>query len=409
MNIESFIAVRYLVSKRKVDFISIITVMSAAGVTVGVAVMIIVLSVMNGFEKEVVDRIVGTNAHVVLLRYDDEGIADYQELTKRVEKVPHVLGASPFVFTKAMVSADGYTDGIALKGVDLDGERRVTTIAERINPPLKSIDHDADDLPGIVLGKYLASRLHVHVGDVVSLTSPMAVSRSPLGMIPRIKKFRMEGVFESGMYDYDSSFGFVSVGGAQDFLQTDDVVTGIQVRVDDKDAAPKIAEAILAELGGFPFRTENWIALNGNLVAWMRNEKVVMWLLLLLIVLVAAFNIITSLIMAVMEKTRDIGVLKSMGISSRSVMRIFMFQGLLVAGIGTAIGSILGLVGSLALNTYKLSLPSDVYFVDTLPVKVEWLDVAGVVAAAIFICFAATIYPSWRAARLTPVEAIRYE
>lgn len=409
MNLESFIAGRYLVSKRKVDFISIITVISAAGVTVGVAVMIVVLSVMNGFEKEVVDRIVGTNAHVVVLSYEDDGIEDYGALAEKVEAVPHVLGASPFVFTKAMVSANGYTDGIALKGVDLEGERRVTTIAERIEPPLRSLDHDGDDLPGIVLGAYLANRLHVHVGDVVSLTSPLAVTRSPLGMIPRIKKFRMAGVFESGMYDYDSSLGFVSVAGAQDFLQSEDVVTGIQVRVDDKEKAPKIAEAILGALGGFPLRTENWIQLNGNLVAWMRNEKVVMWLLLLLIVLVAAFNIITSLIMAVMEKTRDIGVLKSMGVSSHSVMRIFMIQGLIVAGIGTAVGSALGTLGSLALNEYKLRLPSDVYFIDTLPVKVQWLDIVGVVAAAIFICFVATVYPSWRAARLTPVEAIRYE
>jgi len=409
MNIESFIAARYLVSKRKVDFISIITFMSAAGVTVGVAVMIIVLSVMNGFEKEVVDRIVGTNAHVVIHRYDDGGIENYDELARQIEGMPKVLGATPFVFTKAMVSAEGNTDGIALKGVDLEGERRVTTIAERINPPLRSIDHEADDLPGIVLGQYLAARLRVHVGEVVSLTSPTSVTRSPLGMIPRIKKFRMAGVFESGMYDYDSSLGFVSVEGAQDFLQMEDVATGIQIRVDDKEDAPEIAKAIVAELGGFPFTSENWIDLNGNLVAWMQNEKIVMWLLLLLIILVAAFNIITSLIMAVMEKTRDIGVLKSMGVSSRSVMRIFMIQGLIVAAIGTGIGSLLGLGGSLALNKYKLTLPSDVYFVDTLPVKVELPDVLGVVAAAIFICFVATVYPSWRAASLTPVEAIRYE
>lgn len=408
MSIECFIAARYLVSKRRIDFISIITGISAAGVTVGVAVMIIVLSVVNGFEKEVVDRIVGTNAHIVVLRYE-EGIADYRELTERVKEVDHVLGASPFVFSKAMVSANGVTDGIALKGVDLRGERRVTTVADRIDPPLESIDQDGEELQGIVLGKYLANSLRASIGDVVSLTSPMAGSRSPLGMIPRIKRFRMAGVFESGMYDYDSSLGFVSVQGAQDFLKSEDVVTGIQIKVDDKENAPDIANAVLEHLGGFPFWTQNWIELNGNLVAWMHNEKVVMWLLLLLIILVAAFNIITSLIMAVMEKTKDIGVLKSMGASSRSIMKIFILQGLMVSGLGTATGSLAGLLGSLALSKYRLSLPADVYFVDTLPVQVQWPDVAGIAAAAVFIGFAATLYPSWRASRLAPVEAIRHE
>lgn len=408
MSLESFIAARYLVSKRKIDFISIITGMSAAGVTVGVAVMIIVLSVVNGFEKEVVDRIVGTNAHVVVMRYE-EGIEDYDALTRQVEETDHVLGASPFVFTKAMVSANGVTDGIALKGVDLRGERRVTTVADRIDPPLEKLDQEQDDLPGIVLGKHLARSLRVTPGDVVSLTSPMAGSRSPLGMIPRIKKFRLEGLFESGMYDYDSSFGFVSISGAQDFLKSDDVVTGIQVKIDDKEDAPEIADAILDHIGGFPYWTQNWIELNGNLVAWMRNEKVVMWLLLLLIILVAAFNIITSLIMAVMEKTRDIGVLKSMGATSGSVMKIFVMQGLMVAGLGTAVGTIIGLLGCVALSKYKLSLPADVYFVDTLPVQVQWPDVVGIAAAAVFIGLAATLYPSRWAARLAPVEAIRHD
>jgi len=408
VSVESFIATRYLISKRRVDFISIITGMSAAGVTVGVAVMIIVLSVVNGFEREVVDRIVGTNAHVIVLRYE-EGIEDYWDLAERVEGVEHVLGASPFVFTKAMVTANGVTDGIALKGIDLEGERRVTTVADRIDPPLESIDGDSDDLHGIVLGKYLARSLRVSVGDVVSLTSPAAGTRSPLGLIPRIEKFRLAGVFESGMYDYDSSLGFVSIEGAQEFLRSEDVVTGIEVKVDDKERAPAVAAAILDELGGFPYWTQDWIELNGNLVAWMRNEKVVMWLLLLLIVLVAAFNIITSLIMAVMEKTRDIGVLKSMGASSRSIMKIFMIQGVLVAGLGTAAGGILGLAGCAALSKYELSLPPDVYFVDTLPVQVQWPDVVGIAAAAVFIGFAATLYPSWRASRLAPVEAIRYE
>jgi lipoprotein-releasing system permease protein len=408
LSIESFIAARYLVSKRRIDFISIITGISAVGVTVGVAVMIIVLSVVNGFEKEVVDRIVGTNAHVVVLRYD-EGITDYTDLTSRIEEVDHVLGASPFVFTKAMVSANDQTDGIAVKGVDLRGERRVTTVADRITPPLEAIDGDSEDLPGIVLGRYLASTLRVSVGDEVSLTSPMAASRSPLGLIPRIKRFRMAGVFDSGMYDYDSSMGFVSIQSAQNFLKLDDEVTGIQVKVDDKEKAPQIADAILDHIGGFPFWTQNWIELNGNLVAWMRNEKVVMWLLLMLIILVAAFNIITSLIMAVMEKTRDIGVLKSMGATSGSIMKVFVIQGLMVSGLGTAAGTVAGLLGSLAISKYKLALPPDVYFVDTLPVQVQWPDVVGIAAAAIFIGFAATLYPSWRASKLTPVEAIRYE
>lgn len=409
MKFEFFVAGRYLWAKRRLSFISIISGISVGGVLVGVAALTIVLSVMNGFEDEVQKRIVGTNAHVIVLSHDEKGLKADDELLKRVEAVPGVAGAAPFVYSKGMISGGGFSDGIAIKGIDLSREKEVTDVHRNISPSIESID-PKDGSKGIVLGQYLANALGVSAGDEVVLTSPLQGSATIFGMIPRVKKFEVVGIFSSGMYDYDSSLGYISIAAAQDFLGLGGYVTGVEIKVNDMYKAPQIADSIIRTLGGFPYTASNWIELNRNLFSWMKTEKIVMFVILMLIVAVAAFNIISTLIMVVMEKRRDIGILKSMGATSRSVMRIFIAEGVAVGLIGTALGCIAGFVGCYLLQKYKfITLPGDVYFIDRLPVKMEAGDFLMVALVAVGVCFAATLYPSWKASRLVPVEAIRYE
>ena len=409
MKFEFFVAGRYLRAKGRLSFISIISGISVGGVLIGVAALTIVLSVMNGFEDEVQKRIVGTNAHIILLSHDEKGFKADDELLRRVETVPGVEGAAPFVYSKGMISAGEFSDGIAIKGIDLSRERQVTDVYRNISPSIESIDPE-DGLKGIVLGQYLANTLGVSAGDEVILTSPLQGSATIFGMIPRVKKFKVVGIFTSGMYDYDSSLGYISIPAAQDFLGLAGYVTGVEIKVRDMYKAPQIAQSVVSTLGGFPYTASNWIELNRNLFSWMKTEKIVMFIILMLIVAVAAFNIISTLIMVVMEKRRDIGILKSMGATSRSVMRIFIAEGVAVGLIGTVLGCLTGFVGCYLLQKYKfITLPGDVYFIDKLPVKMEAGDFLMVALVAVGVCFTATLYPSWKASRLVPVEAIRYE
>jgi lipoprotein-releasing system permease protein len=352
---------------------------------------------------------VGTNAHVILLSHDEKGLKADEELLKRIEAVPGVVGAAPFVYSKGMISGGSFSDGVAIKGIDLSREKAVTDVYRNISPSIESID-PRDGPNGIVLGQYLANALGVSAGDEVVLTSPLQGSATIFGMIPRVKKFKVVGIFSSGMYDYDSSLGYISIAAAQDFLGLGGYVTGVEIKVKDMYKAPQIADSVIRTLGGFPYTASNWIELNRTLFSWMKTEKIVMFVILMLIVAVAAFNIISTLIMVVMEKRRDIGILKSMGATSRSVMRIFIAEGVAVGLIGTALGCIAGFVGCYLLQKYKfITLPGDVYFIDRLPVKMEAGDFLMVALVAVGVCFAATLYPSWKASRLVPVEAIRYE
>jgi len=409
MRFELFIARRYLRAKRRLSFISIISGISVGGVLIGVAALTIVLSVMNGAEEEVRKRIVGTTAHVVILGHSEAGIPESDSLLARIQSVPGVAAAAPFIYSKCMVTAGGITDGLALKGIDLQREKSVTEVYQNTKPQVDKIDPGAG-LRGIVLGQYLAEALGVGVGDEVMLTSPTGGSATIFGIIPHVKKFVVVGIFTSGMYDYDSSLGYVSLEAAQEFVGQSGRVTGIEVRVNDMYKAPQIGREIVAALGGYPFAASNWIEMNRNLFKWIRTEKVLMFVILMLIVAVAAFNIISTLIMVVMEKRRDVGIMKSMGATSGSVMRIFMAEGVAVGIMGTVLGSVIGFIGCFLLQKYKfITLPGDVYFIDRLPVKMEAGDFVMVALAAVAVCFAATIYPSWKASRLVPVDAIRYE
>jgi len=409
MSYESFIARRYLRSTSREGFLSAVAVISLSGVALGVAAIVVVLSVMNGFEWEVRDRIVGTNAHVIVLRHDDAMIQDYRDLMERVEGVPHVEAVSPFVFTKVMLSTEYEVDGAVLRGIDPDRELSVTEIIENVHPREFSFDA-GDGVPGIVLGAELAYRLRVGVGEVVSVTSPMAMVSTAFGSVPKVRKFRVVGTFDSGMYQYDGTLAFVSIPAAQDLLSVGDEVTGIEVALDDLFLADRVDEEILNRSGRSVFQTVNWMELNRNLFTWMKMEKIVMFVILLLIVIVAGFNIAGTLTLIVMQKTRDIGILKSMGATSAGVMKVFMTEGILIGLVGTALGSLGGMTLSWILDRYEIvSLPGDIYFIETLPIRMEPVWIVGVVMAAVAVSFLATLYPSWRASRLVPVEAIRHE
>jgi lipoprotein-releasing system permease protein len=415
MRYEALVAGRYLRSKKRTGFVSLITYISIGGVALGVIALIVVLSMVNGFEEEVRSRIVGTNAHLILLSYGDSGIRHYEQVRTDVAGIPGVVGTAPFVYGKALLSAGAQSDGVIVKGVSLAEERNVTTVADHIEPPLDDFPvapFDPDSLrtylPGLVLGRHIAETLRVGVGDILLVASPFEGRATPLGVIPRVRKFRLLGVFNSGLYEYDSSLAYMSLEDARRFFDLREGVTGIELKIKDMYQAADYESKVLERLGGYPYRVNTWIELNQNLFAWMKWEKLGMAILLFTIVVVAAFNIVSALIMLVMEKRREIGILKSMGATRGEVMRIFMTIGLVIGGIGTLSGSVIGYALAWFLDRYHLiSLPGDIYFLDTLPMKLHWQDGVTITLTTLALCLLATIYPSWKAASLDPVEAIR--
>ena len=407
MNLPIWIAARYLRTRRHSAFITLLTGFSVAGVAVGVSVLLTVLAVMNGFENEIQSRIAGTDAHVVLLGATTSGVEGGDTLAARAARQPGVLGAAPFTYAKAMVMHTGHAEGLVVKGVDLAREGQVTTVAGHIAPPLSNIDDGATGIPGLVLGTDLAVRIDAAVGDTVVLAS-LSPDQSTMGYAPKLRRFRVQGLFSSGLYTYDSSFGFTSIRGSQNFFDLGDAVTGVEIRLVDMFDAPAAAARLLRASGDPDLRSNNWIELNRNLFTWMKLEKAVMFVILALIVLVAAFNIVSTLFMVVLEKRRDIGVLLTLGARRRLVLQVFLWEGLLIGSLGTGIGAGLGglIIGLLA-RYPVVKLPGDVYFIERLPVRPEAGDFVAVIVAAFTLCLAAGFFPAWRASRLDPVEAIR--
>ena len=425
MSYELFIGLRYLRAKRKQAFVSIITFISIAGISLGVAALIIVLAVMNGFEAELRNKILGINSHIVLMEYGGS-IKDYKKVMSEIGEVEGVVASTPFIYSQAMLKRGHSVSGVVLRGLSTESAKRVINLGKMEEGSVDYLSEkgrstiqlkaDVVSFPGIVIGKELARNLGAFLFDTVSVLSPMGVS-TPMGMVPRMKKFLVVGIFDSGFYEYDSSLAFLSLKECQKFLNMGDIVTGIEINVVNIYKAKKIAEAIEKKLG-YPYWARNWMQMNKNLFSALKLEKRVMFIILSLIVLVAAFNIICTLIMVVMEKNRDIAILKSMGATAKSIMKIFILQGVIIGTIGTILGSAFGLAVALNLEKVSLSieklfgfsiLPKDVYYLSELPSQVNYGDVFIIVVGTMLICFLSTIYPSLRASKLDPAEALRYE
>jgi len=404
---ELHVALRYLLAKRKQAFISVISLISTLGVTVGVMAVIIALAVMTGLQQELRDRILGSQPHIYVSRTG--GIADYQAEAARLRQIPHVVGAAPAILGRALITASRNQEFISLKGIDPRLEPEVSDIAKSLQSG--SLDALApkteDELDGVLLGKDLASSLGVVVGDSVIVLTPEG-TLSPMGMIPSRKKLRVAGVFSLGLIEFDSTFGFVSLDVAKRMLSKDQV-DFLQLRVDDIYQAPAIARQVSARLGDQYF-TQDWAEMNRSLFSALTLEKIAVSLAIGLIVMVAALNIIASLILLVMEKHRDIAILKTMGASARSVTVVFLLQGLIIGLVGTTLGAAAGWGVSRVFDRYQLiRVPIDIYQVSHLPFTVLPLDFLIVVLVAVLVCFVATIYPSRQAAKLDPVQALRYE
>jgi len=407
MSYEFFIAKRYLKSKKSSKFISIITAISVCGVLIGVAALVFVLSMMNGFEKEVRSRIIGTTAHVTVFSAFGEGMEDYEALLPQIKEIKHVVAVAPFVYSKAAISSKEESDGIIVRGIDSEKETNVTDIKR--NLLTGSFDFEQKELPGMVLGKTLAERLGVCLGDEVVLFSINKGDLTAGWTIPKATKFELIGMFETGMFEYDASLSYISIKSAQKLFNLGDKVTGLQIKIDDLYKAEKVAQELDKKLG-YRFYALDWMHMHKNLFSWMTLEKYAMFIVLSLIIAVAAFNIISTLIMVVIEKKKDIGILKSIGSTSSSIMKIFMFEGLVVGIVGTILGSFFGFILCWVQETFKIiSLPAEIYFINSLPVDMRLLDFVLVAIAAIGITFLATIYPAKKAAGLSPVDAIWYE
>ncbi len=410
MGFEFFIGGRYLRAKQKQAFISLITLLSTAGVTVGVMALIVVIAVMAGAQDEFRSRILGVEAHAVVMRYGGQ-IADYPDVIRTALEVDGVVSAHPFSQSQVMLRSRSGVSGAVLKGivpeavgdsVGAEGRRALERLFSGDGPEAPS-----PGVPGIVLGLELARRLGVSSGDTLYLISPQGML-SPIGHVPSLRRFRVLDFFQSGMYQYDQAYAFVRLADAQAIEKNGDVVTGVEVRVDDIYRADAIAARIDERLG-FPYTTQDWMRRNDNLFSALELEKTAMFVILTLIVLVAAFNIASTLIMMVMEKTRDIAILKAMGATDASIRRIFVFKGMVIGTVGTALGCLLGFVICVLLKRYKfIELPGDVYYFTALPVQLQVADVLMIAGASLVICFLATLYPANQASRLNPVEAIRY-
>lgn len=420
---EVFISLRYLKAKRRQRSLSVITFISIAGVAVGVMALIVVMAVMSGFEFDLRSKILGTNAHIWVLRYGERGIEQPDAALAAVRQVPGVTAASPFTYNEVLLTAAGRTAGTVLRGIDLASAVEATDFRKTLKSASTDLTeamaspHPVFPPDGVILGSYLASSLGVSVGSPVDVLLPLGGDLSPLGVMPRMRRFTVVGIFQVGFAEFDSKLAMIAIPTAQRLFRMGSAVSGIEVRVADIYQAAQIAEAIRARLK-FPYFTRTWMELNRNFFSALRVERIVMFVILTMIVLVAAFGIISTLIMLVMQKRKEIAVLKSMGATGGSLMAVFIVQGMIIGAAGT----ILGLLGGLAIAKnldpivaviewlfgFK-AFPQEVYLLDKLPSRVLLPDVVAITITAFIISFLATIIPSRQAARVDPVVAIRYE
>ena len=423
MNYEFFVSIRHLSARKSQKFISLNSWISMVGVGLGVMALIVVIAVMSGFSNDLRDKILGTNSHVVVSNINQTTVENYNSILEKVLSVAGVTAAAPFIINQVMLINGDRVSGVVVRGVDPEKEGTVSDLEKnmiigsildlKVNLPFLE---DKKNRTGIILGKELSRKMGVVVGGVVSMVSP--VSRiTPVGLIPRMKLFKVVGVFESGMYEYDANLSFVLLKSAQKFFSMKNAVSGIEVRVDDIEQAGNIATAIQKKLG-FPYHARDWMSMNKNLFSALKLEKIVMFIILILIIFVAAFNIISTLFMLVMEKAKEIAILKSMGASRKSIIKIYSYQGLIIGLVGTFLGCAAGFIIVPNLNEIVgfiesvfgiVAFPSDIYYLDRLPSEIQYMDSFLIVIFSIAICLIASLYPAWRASKLDPVDGLRYE
>ncbi len=408
------VARRYLAPRRGGRFLSFITWVALGGVTVGVTALIVVIAVMTGAQKEFQEKILEANPHVLVLEYSNAlRMGDWRQVLDNILEVRGVEAATPFVLTKVVLVLGDYSQAADLYGVDTESlEEAATGIEERIRSGVLSLEDTDSGLPPLLVGSRLADRMLIFPGDTLLVASFENLRRDPFGgLAPAMRQFEVTGTFSTGLYDYDISNLYARMGDVQELLQLveADQISGIGVRTDDPWDATQLAGEIREKLG-YPYDAQSWAVTNSALFAALKLEKIAMGLILFLIVLVAAFNIVSTLVMVVVDRTREIGILKSMGMTNKSILHVFMLQGVWIGVIGTTAGTVFGCFLSWLLDTYEIiRIPPDVYFIDRLPVALQPLDVALIFVASIAVAFAATIYPALQASRLEPVDAIRHE
>jgi lipoprotein-releasing system permease protein len=416
MRFELFVAARYLRAKRRQAVVGIITVISIAGVAAGVASLIVALAITNGMRRDLQDRLLGSTSHVRLMRINSDGIRDWRGLTAQLEKLPHVKAAAPGLYEQVLISNGARSGGALIEGIVPAEERRVSDLLSSVtlgsvtplDPKPEGVAPTTNSSPPpIVIGRDLAEAIDAKVGTTILVTSPQG-ELTPLGLIPKFQRFQVAGIFHSGFYQYDANMAFTSLADAQRLFGEPDVVSVISFKVDDLDHADRIGRAI-EQAAGPGFLTTNWMEENRELFRALRLEQIVTFIVIGLIVCVAALNILTALTMMVMEKTRDIAVMLSFGVKPSQVRLIFLFQGMLIGFTGT----VLGLIGGYALawigGHYRLPLSGEVYSIDYLPFATRWTDGLLVAGVAFAVSLLATLYPSTTAARILPAEALRYE
>ncbi len=403
------IATRYIRARASQSFISLISILSISSVAIGVAALIIAMSVYAGFSNDIREKVLGANSHIMLLSNNIKLFDNLNPLLEKINSVSEVQSAQAFLYTEVMLSSSNGVKGLVLRGVDPSETKEPIALLQELSQGSISDLRQDSKTQGIIIGHELASNLGLYIGSRINLLTPSGQS-SAAGFSPKITAFKVVGIFKTGMYEYDASLAFVSLEAGQDLLEIPrGRISGIEILVKDPYKAPEVAKAV-QDIVGPEFYTRDWTSMNANLFAALELEKIGMYLVLIMIVLVGSFSIITSLVMLVMEKTKDIAILMSMGASKSVIRSIFIFQGTIIGFIGVSIGTILGLSLCYILKTYEIiELPKGVYPTDTLPVLVLPLDVCIIVFSALFLCFLATIYPSKKAASLEPAKALRYE
>jgi lipoprotein-releasing system permease protein len=409
MSLEFHIARRYMSSKHRLRFVSVITSISIGGVIIGTAALVVVLSVMNGFEEEIRSRIIGTGSDVIVANTLGQAFSDWQQVQSQIDSVEGVKATSPIIQSKCAIASKSESDGVIVMGVIPKDEAKVSRINEYMLTKTVSFNTQDSNMAGIWLGVNLADRLGAGLNDKIKLFSLKEAASSISGMIPKAMNCQVAGIFETGMYEYDANMVYISLESAQSLFNLDDKITAISVKTYDYNNADVIGKKIESALGN-RFYSTDWKLLNKNLFSWMTLEKWASFIILSLIIAVAAFNIISSLIMIVLEKRKEIGILMTLGMSNRRIKRIFILQGITIGAFGGLVGCLLGfIICYIQYRFHVIALPSEYYFISALPIKMQIMDFVSVALAAFILSFLATLYPAARASRMNPVEAIRYE